>query len=294
MIDLRSMIVRLAGWTPMAVRTGIYKRQWLLSPLARCLKTLIPVDKEVVVTLTDGPNAGLKLTVDRGVPNYFWLNSHYESAMERAFAETLHAGMVVADIGAHMGFDTMFMARTVGGAGRVLSFEPDPENVRRLSRNCSLNGFANVNIYPVAVAASNGVARFAATGGTTSRFARTDEIDSIEIRTVTLDEIVFGPSTPQLDLVKMDVEGAEQAVLEGASRTLLELRPIWLIECHSAALLSACARILQGANYRIGALTQNPFYRRAIEDLTAGREMSSAGFDVGHIRATPSCLPSPH
>jgi FkbM family methyltransferase len=284
----RSIALKLAGQTPAWAKGFIYRRPLLLRPLAALLKRIVPPDREAVVEITGGPNRGLRLAVDRSVPNYFWLNPDYEPAVQKSFAALLHPGMVAADIGAHMGFDTLHLAILVGTSGVVHAFEPDPANGRRLRRNCELNSLHQVICHATAVSDRKGIVSFSASGTTTSHIAEETEAGSITVPTITLDEAMSHFANRPLNLVKLDVEGSEFKVLQGATHILREIRPSWLIEIHSAQTLTDCVRLLLAARYHVEPLTETEYYANAIARLYQGEEPAFAGFDVGHIRAVPA------
>jgi FkbM family methyltransferase len=284
----RTLALRLTGLTPGWLKAYVYRRPALLGPLAGFIKKIVPLDHESVVVISAGPNRGLRLAIDRSVPNYFWLNPDYEPALQAAFNASLRPGQTVADVGAHMGFDTLHFARLVGPGGHVHAFEPDPANGRKLRRNCELNALDQVSVHLCAVSDRRGTARFLAHGTTTSRVATAAEPATVEVPTVTLDETLApqGSDAP-IDLIKVDVEGWEVEVLRGSTRILREKRPVWLIEIHSAAALAQCFTLLVAAGYRVESLTPGSYYAAALDSLAHGAPLPVDGFDVGHIRALP-------
>lgn len=288
MSAFRTLALRLTGLTPGWLKAYVYRRPALLRPLAGFIKRIVPLERESVVVISAGPNRGMRLCIDRSVPNYFWLNPNYEPAVQAAFTACLGPGKTVADVGAHMGFDTLHFARLVGPGGHVHAFEPDPANGRKLRRNCELNSLRQVTLHPHAVSDRCGTARFLAHGTTTSRVATATDQTTVEVQTVTLDE-ALGPtdSVSPIDLIKVDVEGFEFEVLRGSTRILRDIRPVWLIEIHSAIALADCVRLLAAAGYRVETLTPGPYYAAALQALADGAPLPALGFDVGHIRATP-------
>ena len=77
----------------------------------------------------------------------------YEQLLTKLFKKEMKQGMIVVDIGAHIGYFTLLAARLVGETGRVFAFEPDPDNYSLLIKNVSVNGHDNV--IPVQKAVSN-------------------------------------------------------------------------------------------------------------------------------------------
>lgn len=175
---------------------------------------------------------------------YFRARGNYEIAETEHCAHYLRPGMVAFDVGAHIGLYTLLFARIVGNDGAVHAFEADLENARRLRVNVLLNDLTNVVVAEVAVAAAPGLV-------TLNRFAnglnawhslgrprmpdpdaprRTVEpVSSVEVEAITLDDHCARNRVDSIDLLKIDVEGAEVDVLRGATR-LLEQRAVRAIQ----------------------------------------------------------------
>lgn len=139
---------------------------------------------------------------------------------------------VVVDAGAYIGLYTCALA---GCVAKVWAFEPDPRSVARLQRNIALNGFTNVITRQVALMESEGqVAMFLPPGSPESPATRTknpggwDSAGLVEARR--LDDVFSGI---RLDLIKIDVEGAELSVLNGALALIDKHRPIIFCEVHA-------------------------------------------------------------
>jgi len=129
--------------------------------------------------------------------------------------------MRFVDIGAHIGCYTVTGAAAIGETGKVYAFEPHPENADLLSRNVSLNGYERrVEIVRKAVFSSTGEAVLGVdagdTGGSSVFGGEAKALSSsVKVPTTTIDEFFATEGWPRVDLVKMDVEGAEIAVLHG-------------------------------------------------------------------------------
>lgn len=135
------------------------------------------------------------------------------------FVRTLKPGMTVIDGGAHVGLYSVLGARGVGPGGRVLAFEPDPYNFRALEANTG--GLANVTLSRSALAERRREAAFHRSSGTigSSLLARDTSIGVETVAVTSIDDELEGREVASL-LVKLNVEGAEPLVLEGARRTL--------------------------------------------------------------------------
>jgi FkbM family methyltransferase len=152
-------------------------------------------------------------------PKYRGISEVYEPAVWHQLMQEVRPGDVVADVGAFIGMYTIALARRVGPTGKVLSFEPDPGNFAWLRKHVVLNGMsARVALIDAVVGASEGDVPFAIGRSLESRVADlvdTSKAANIEmVRSTTLDA-ALGES--RLDLLKIDVEGYEQAVLQGAA-----------------------------------------------------------------------------
>jgi FkbM family methyltransferase len=152
--------------------------------------------------------------------------------------------MVVLDIGANEGFFTTYLARKVGDSGLVIAFEPSPREVQRLQRNIAINGLSNVRVVTSALSDHVGRATFHVADAEhngqntlgTFGHAGVGEAGQFEVDLVRLDDVFPEYQRSRLDLIKMDVEGAEWAVLKGAREIIERFRPIILLEVFDAAL----------------------------------------------------------
>jgi FkbM family methyltransferase len=149
-------------------------------------------------------------------------------------SELVRPGDVVWDIGANVGMFSFAAAALAGDTGRVLAVEADTWLVGLLRRSaaCRAGDRAGVEIYPSAVSDRIGVARFKiAQRGRASNYLesapgsnQTGGVREIQlVPTITLDWLL--DHFPAPNLVKIDVEGAENRVFRGATRLLSEIRP---------------------------------------------------------------------
>jgi FkbM family methyltransferase len=193
-------------------------------------------------------------------PNEFVFLNHY-----------LQPGMTFFDVGANEGIYTVFAASRVGESGSVRAFEPSPREFERLKANLDLNGLnrTNIGLYPVALADCNGyvdltVAEAKHAGQNTlgvfanAGIAATSK-QSVPVRR--LDDLLAEDPPLRIDVVKLDVEGAELRTLEGAAGTLRKYRPVVLLEVSAASLrpqgasrqgLLAFLRSLEYTFYKFG------------------------------------------
>lgn len=148
-----------------------------------------------------------------------------EPGVRRILQALAREGGVAADVGANIGLLTLALARAVGPAGRVFAFEPEDGPRRQLEKTALLNGLKWVEIHDCAVGARAGTAVFHVSPviGHSSLYELPAEEGTgrkIEVAVHPLDDLV--PPGAKLDVVKIDVEGAELDVLEGMRRLLAE------------------------------------------------------------------------
>ena len=168
----------------------------------------------------------------------YWYDLHYTGVWkEMAFIRDrmLSSGDTVLECGAHHGFATILFANWVGPNGRVIAFDPMSHNCGILQKNISLNRLANIAVQQKAVGARAGYALFANTSNAYASTEMAPELtasgDVVKVEITTLDE--YADLRP--NFIKIDVEGYEQQVLDGA-RSVLALRPKLAIELHSELL----------------------------------------------------------
>ncbi|MDA2914709.1 FkbM family methyltransferase, partial [Acidobacteriia bacterium AH_259_A11_L15] len=188
----------------------------------------------------------------------FRLGMH-EMAVQRALERDVRAGMTVYDIGAHLGFFTLGLARLVGPAGKVFAFEPLPENARALRENVALNDSLAGRVRVVEAAVSEASGRRAFYGQVNSAQGRLGgpgarPCQTYQVKTLALDDFVFSRREPAPHLIKLDAEGAEGAALQGARRLLEEARPVCLLEVHGEEAARAVWEVLQAVGYQVVSL----------------------------------------
>jgi FkbM family methyltransferase len=260
---LRAAVLQAAGTTarlaPAWMRAAAYKVPLFSDGVRRVLTWVAPEGRAVVVVAA-GIAAGVRLRLDLKTEKYYWLGAH-EAAVQQALALETKPGMTVYDVGAHLGFFTLGLARLVGAGGRVVAFDPLPENIRALRENLALNPSltSNVQVVQAAVANVSGQLRFY--GGSDPSRARLAPLpasseDGQEVASLTLDEFVFHRGAPAPQLVKLDVEGAEGMALQGARRVLREIKPLWILEMHGAEAAQAVWEELRCADYKLLSLNR--------------------------------------
>jgi len=128
--------------------------------------------------------------------------------------------MIVFDVGAHVGHYTLMAARLVGPKGHVFAFEAEPENYSLLVKNVELNGYRNVTCIQKAVANSAGSLTLIASSQGNDRHSLIEPSDltgtkKITVPAISLDEFASSAGLRNVDVIKMDIEGAEPLALAG-------------------------------------------------------------------------------
>lgn len=212
---------------------------------------------------------GLWLWPDAG--QWSTLYSRYEEEVGAAIARHLKCGAVFWDVGAHVGWFSLYAARIVGKDGAVVAFEPSPDVFALLQRNVP----PEVEVVACAVGARNGSASFASQGTSSAaslieRVTRInaahhpgEPIQQAEVSIMTLDSALeSGRRSP--DILKIDVEGYELEVLRGARSLLASCKPAIVAEIHPLQLqLSGGSEAmlfeeLEQARYRHAVIHRNP------------------------------------
>lgn len=163
---------------------------------------------------------------DNAIARQFLLRAGYEKEEKEIFKRIVDPGMVVVDVGANIGDYTLLAARGVGAEGLVYAVEPEPRNFSLLTRNVNANGYSNVRCLNLALAAKPGKltlhvdpANYGGSSLIASNVPGTSE--TVEVETDTLDHLLASSPPPRpAGLIKMDAQGAEAGIMEGAFQTL--------------------------------------------------------------------------
>ena len=167
----------------------------------------------------------------------------YEPQETLLVREILKPGMTFVDVGANWGYFTLLAAHLVGPQGTVVAIEPDPRMFAKLEANVLRNGFRNVTLHPFAAAAADGhlplqvYDEAAGNFGLSHLLPGSTDAGAVSVRIRPLDSVLDALGLGVVDLLKMDIEGAEGLALQGLARSL-EARRVTslLLELHPRAL----------------------------------------------------------
>ncbi|MGB6432093.1 MAG: FkbM family methyltransferase [Candidatus Acidiferrales bacterium] len=153
--------------------------------------------------------------------------------------QLLDAGMTFVDVGAQIGYFSIIAAALVAERGMVHSFEPDPDNFARLSANS--RGYPRVAAHNSAVGDRTGEIDFyrspiKSESGWGALFNEDGKRERVSAQICTLDSWASAAGIERIDLLKMDVEGAEYRVLEGAQAVIAKTRPVMWLEANEVCL----------------------------------------------------------
>lgn len=227
--------------------------------LVRALrKVWLPALKPgMVITTLQGYRMEIDPVNDVGLERELYYHGTYESGTLQLMEQLLPPGGTFVDAGANIGLMTLHAAQIVGRTGRVLAFEPQPTTHDILQRNVALNGFSWTAVHALALGETAGTATIYAREhvgrGGSSLYAPEAQASGVEVEVDTLDNKITGP----VDLLKVDVEGHEVPVLEGARQLLSGAHPpAVIVECSSGtagnrmAILALFAQLPHYAPFR--------------------------------------------
>ena len=181
-------------------------------------------------------------TRDVGFGAHVLLDGFWESWLTVFMARRLKPGMAAIDVGANHGYYTLLFADLVGAEGRVAAVEPNPEICRLLRRSVSVNGFSGrTRIIEQAAGGEDGARARLLLPANEPKNARVVDWSSPD-EGATEDTVVVGAGRlaslledwPRVDFIKVDVEGAEEAVVNGLMPILQRDRPQMVLEFHPA------------------------------------------------------------
>ena len=209
---------------------------------------------EQVVTYS---GISLKINTGEEIGKRIYYYGKYEPEQEEALVQYLKPGAVFFDLGANIGVFSILGAR---GRAKVYAFEPSRKVGRRLGENIKLNSEEhNITVVPAAVADKSGSLDFYETRdgnwgvGRIFDFNPSVQSEKYQVPVKSLDE--FAREFGRPDFIKIDIEGAEWLVLNGAKETLAKGSPTVLIEFHPREISSLggsvekCVGILEEFGY---------------------------------------------
>ena len=240
-----SFITARLIWRAVRVWESAPRRVW---PFLEKTGVLKPVRVEVE------PGVNLLLDPEDLISQEILITGAWQPPVWRSIANGLSAGAVFLDVGAHIGYETIKASVIVGQSGRVVSFEPNPGTLEQLRGNVVASHAATVIIEPIACTDKEQMLTLydstseGNSGSSSLSLANADEagrgsLPSYTVRGRPIDDVVRELGLTRLDVIKVDVEGAEYLVLRGARETLLRFHPKLVMEVVPAQLANLGATV---------------------------------------------------
>lgn len=232
---------------PSPIRRLLYKALWMIS----CHGKVQRLRRKVVRYNIGDKQFTMALNIARAPEcGYYYFDP--TPGVTELISSCLARGTMV-DIGANVGFHTLTAALFFD---RVYAFEPTPETYASLDKNVKMNGFSNVALANVALASSNGSAilhRDSRNCGANSLIEEGicgSDQGTVTVATQRLDDFVAQTGIQRVDFIKIDVEGFEAEVLEGAKETIATHSPVLFVELLTDSIAQRVRGILP-PGYRI-------------------------------------------
>lgn len=185
---------------------------------------------DVAYVSVDGIDVALD-TADQSVSAHIIQAGEWEPQVVQVLRRYLTAGSVFVDIGANVGWHSAVGSSVVGPSGRVYAIEPNPDNARLIAHTIQRNDLKNVELLPFALSEHTGFAAFRSAIGSNGGFAWGNDPSFIDpavtiVPTLRFDDLQIA----RVDVIKMDVEGAEPMVMRGAVEMIDRDHPVIIFE----------------------------------------------------------------
>jgi len=233
---LHRLIARVSKLVPRSVKTALLgppDSPSIFAQTTHALLNRLPVARFPVLAC-GGELEGYRMRIDWRTQRAYVYGT-WEPEVVAVLKEEVAPGSYALQIGAHIGFYALLLCKLVGSEGKVVAFEPLPANFKVLEENLRLNGCSQGRAVNKAVLARSQKINFAPPAAEALPSSVSLSIDyggePIEVEAVSVDEFLAAEGMP-VDLIMMDVEGAEEEVLRGARGTIEKCRPTILLEVH--------------------------------------------------------------
>lgn len=259
--------------TPLSFKKAVYK----VTPLAKFIRSslnLISTAELQEVLVTSGGLKGKRFYLDLSTEKDYWLGT-YEPELIAQLGNVVKRSSVVYDVGANIGYLTVFIASRIANSGRVYAFEALPENVQRLNSNLQINNLQDqVQVVPLAIIDSRKPVKFyrglsdstgKAEGSVGRDYAKLTQ--TIDVNGISLDEFIFVEGNLAPKVVKMDIEGGETLAFSGMQKMLSEIKPVVFLEIHGPEAGEIVFNSFSSAGYQVNLLGKSGAIIRSYKDL---------------------------
>jgi len=210
----------------------------------------------------------------------YWLGL-YEPEIQSILRKYLRPGSIAIDIGANVGFLTLIMSKIVSKSGRVYAFEPVRETANTLMDVVEVNNISNVQIVRAAVSSQSGSGLMNYFAGGDPFATLTDDAktvmeydapgylpdNKVTVQTITLDDFFDINHINEVDLIKIDAEGAEIEILKGMGKVIASLKPKILVEFVGDNRLDEGLQCLKNLNYKTSMVSKTPHATYKLKDI---------------------------
>ena len=178
-------------------------------------------------------------SLDRILALIFWRLSILEGFESQYVLKKIKHGWTVLDIGANIGFYTLQFSRKVGSEGRVFAVEPSENNLNLLKINIKKNQINNVEVVPKAISSKSEIAKLYISEGHAGDhriYNANNNRKAVSVETITIDDLAA--KEKRVDLIKMDIQGAEHFALNGMKKTLIKYPNLIIVTEFSPKMLT--------------------------------------------------------
>jgi len=281
------LLNKTAGLRDVLKRAAMFR--WLMTRLGGAALWLNHFRRQVLVTV-DGIT--FELDLNEAIDSNIYASGMFEPELTMAMAVLTKPGDCVLDIGANIGCHALRFAKLVDPAGRVFAFEPTAYALEKMQRNLALNPdlAANVTLEKLAIAPYSARAQKIRFKSSWRLYGRQREIPEEVVDFVSIDDFVAQRGLNRVDILKIDVDGYEPAVVASAARTLRDFSPIIFLEINDTAELQSLLQALWELGY-VFLFEENfsPVASTAdVQGLVMQRPINSTGYRGANFILLPA------
>ena len=204
----------------------------------------------------------------------------YEYWKTQLVMDVVKPGMTVVDVGVNKGYFSLLFAKLMNDYGKVLSFEPDPTNCYWIRKSIEANNYKSIKLFQLALSDNDGTASFypGKKSGWGSLFfspyGSTPTQKPIIVKTRKLDDLLNEQRIDSIDIIKIDVEGADLMVLKGAHSTLERCKHVIMdIDVKSEEAKKQIFNILSSYGFRIYRIGRKLTFINETAELGEGKDI---------------------
>lgn len=242
------ILAKIISFIPSSIKLKLYKSRF--GSIFFLIKNFLfyiasKLGKKVVINTKTGPFY-IDLTT---YPHSQTIMGNYEIIMQSAFDNNLKQEDVFYDIGANIGFHTLYCANIVGQNGLVYSFEPNIKNIEKLKKNCALNPEFKIVIIDYAISDVDGDSLFDFNKGSEEGRLSNQGDYIVEVRKI--DTLLENKEILPPDVIKLDIEGEEENALKGALNTIKKYKPVIICDYNDETTFPVVKEFLKPLGYEI-------------------------------------------